>query len=309
MKELEYLDVINKTLGDSSLLGDDCAYLRELNLFITQDTLVEGIHFDMDTTTAYELGQKALNVNLSDLAASLSKPLYVTISLSLPENINSDFVEQFYSGVEKICKEYDVKVAGGDLTGSDKVVISVCAIGKKVFDIDVSRHFSKPDDVIVTTGTSGDSAGGLKLLLQGKKDSCSFIKKHLLPEPGLKVAFELGTFLEKENIKELSVMDTSDGLGDAIYKLSKGCGFQFDIDYDRIPVSKELATTFPSDYKNLALWGGEDFELLFTIPEFVYEKLDKNKFFKIGKVTNKPFSKNSSICIEYEKNIFKHFEE
>ena len=75
MKELEYLEIINDTLSDTTLLGDDCAYLKEFDICITQDTLVEGIHFTLDTTTPFELGQKAVNVNLSDLAASGSKPL------------------------------------------------------------------------------------------------------------------------------------------------------------------------------------------------------------------------------------------
>ena len=121
MKELEYFDIINKTLSDVSLLGDDCAYLKDFDLCITQDSLVENVHFSLKTTDAYTLGQKAVNVNLSDLAAAGAVPLFVTISLSLPKNKDIDFVKDFYKGVEKSVSKYGVTVAGGDLTDADKV--------------------------------------------------------------------------------------------------------------------------------------------------------------------------------------------
>ena len=108
MKELEYLDIINKTLSDVSLLGDDCAYLKDFDLCITQDSLVENVHFSLKTTDAYTLGQKAVNVNLSDLAAAGAVPLFVTISLSLPKNKDIDFVKDFYKGVEKSVSKYGV---------------------------------------------------------------------------------------------------------------------------------------------------------------------------------------------------------
>lgn len=311
MKELEYLDVINGTLGDSSLLGDDCAFLREFNIYVTQDTLVENVHFDLNTTTACELGQKAVSVNLSDLASSLAKPMYITISLSLPKNTNTDFVRDFYTGVNAICNEYNVKVAGGDLTGSNEIFVSVCAIGKKIFDINVSRHYSKPGEAIVVTGPHGDSAGGLKLLSRDCRENDSLIKKHLLPMPKIAEAMELAAVLQKEQIKNLAIMDTSDGLGDAIYKLSKGCGYVFDINYENIPVSSELKRTFPEEYKDLVMWGGEDFELLFTVEENIFDKLDKNKFFRIGSVSDKKISDcvNQDFSVEFQEKSFKHFGE
>ena len=307
MKELEYLDVIKNTLGDSSLIGDDCAFLKDFDLCVTQDTLVEDVHFKLSTITAFELGQKAVNVNLSDLAASGAKPLYITVSLSLPSNINKCFVEDFYKGIDTACSKYNVKVAGGDLTGSDKVFISICAIGKKYNDVCVSRNASKPDDVIVTTGTHGDSAGGLKLLMQGVKAPEALIKKHLLPQARVKESREIMIEAKNSGIKEFAMMDTSDGLGDALYKLSKGSGYAFDIDFDSVQVSQELKQSFPEDYKELVLWGGEDYELLFTIPESVYNRLDKSRYFKIGVVLSTPFSKAQEL--EFEKKSFKHFEE
>ncbi len=310
MKELQYLEIISKTLDDSSLLGNDCAFLQDFNLFITQDTLAEGVHFNLNTTTPYQLGQKAVNVNLSDLAAALAKPLYITVSLSLPSGIDSNFIQDFYKGINKSCEQYGITVAGGDLTGAEKkLVISICAIGKKVFDIDVSRHFSKPGDVIVTTGSHGDSAAGLKLLTQDVYKPEYLINRHLIPYPRLLQSTILAQILQKYDIKQLSIMDTSDGLGDAVFKLSKCSGFEFEIDYDSLPVSDDIKRLFPFEYKDMALWGGEDFELLFTVPEKIYNKLDKDKFIRIGNVSDKPFSETNKIYLEYKDKVFKHFEE
>ena len=131
MKELDFLKIINNTLDDNSYLGDDCAYLEDLGIYVTHDTLVEDIHFSMYTTDAYKLGRKAVSVNISDLATALADPKYITVSISTPKLTNNSFIEELYKGINDICNEYGVKVIGGDITGSEKIVISVSAIGKK----------------------------------------------------------------------------------------------------------------------------------------------------------------------------------
>ena len=309
MKELEYLNIINKTLTDSSLIGDDCAYLEEFDLCITQDTLVEGVHFLLNTTDAFTLAQKSVNVNLSDLAAAGAKPLYITLSLSLPKNIDKNFVENFYKGVESAVSKYGIKVAGGDLTGADRVYISICAIGKKYNSVQVSRTNAKAGDIIALTGTHGSSAGGLKLLSQGKKEPEILIKKHLLPSAQVEKSKIIMQTAFDCNVKNIAMMDSSDGLGDALYKLSTGCGYLFNIDFDSIPVDEELKTAFPEEWKDLLMWGGEDFELVFCIDKSAFEKLDKTKFYKIGTVSDKPITKDIANVLnqEFENKIFKHF--
>ena len=309
MKELEYLNIINKTLTDSSLIGDDCAYLEEFDLCITQDTLVEGVHFLLNTTDAFTLAQKSVNVNLSDLAAAGAKPLYITLSLSLPKNIDQNFVENFYKGVETVVSKYGIKVAGGDLTGADRVYISICAIGKKYNSVQVSRTNAKAGDIIALTGTHGSSAGGLKLLSQGKKEPEILIKKHLLPSAQVEKSKIIMQTAFDCNVKNIAMMDSSDGLGDALYKLSTGCGYLFDIDFDSIPVDEELKIAFPGEWKDLLMWGGEDFELVFCIDKSAFEKLDKTKFYKIGTVSDKPITKDIANVLnqEFENKIFKHF--
>lgn len=316
MKELEYLKIINETLNDSSLLGDDCACLNGLSdnigrqICVTQDTLVEGVHFLLDTTTPFKLGQKAVNVNLSDLAAAGAEPLYIMISLSLPKTIGAEFVKSFYEGVQFSIQKHGVKVAGGDMTASDKVFISICAIGKKYNDVIVSRSCAKAGDIIAVTGTHGDSAGGLTLLSKGRKEPQTLVEKHLVPLPQTDKSRILMQTAQECGIKSVSMMDSSDGLGDALYKLSQGCGLAFDIDYESIPVSGVLKSTFPDGWMDMVLWGGEDFELVFCADKSVFEKLEKNDFHKIGTVTDKPFVSSGlpdRLKEEFEQKSYRHF--
>lgn len=298
MKEMEFLNVIHKNLDDTSYLGDDCAYLKEFGLYVTHDSLVEGVHFSLETTTAYDLGWKAAAVNLSDLAAAGAKPLYLTISLSLPEKTESHFVEEFYRGINDICVKYNVKVIGGDLTGSGQVFISICAIGKKISTFDVSRKFAKVGDFVVVTGEHGNSAGGLRLLSRGEDFPKCLIESHLKPVPQIDKSAEI--ILNTQ--KDMAMMDTSDGLADALFKLAEASSVTFDIDFEKIPVSKELKTIFADSYGNLVLWGGEDFELLFCADKNLFDKLDKTKFFEIGRVAEKV--QGASVRIKNEENTF-----
>lgn len=307
MREAAFLEIINSTLTDSSFIGDDCAYLKEYGLTVTQDTLVEDVHFTLSTISPYLLGKKSVNVNLSDIAASASQPLFITVSLSLPSEIEESFVKEFYKGIDSVCIKHNVKVIGGDLTASDKVVVSITAIGKKLCEIEVSRSYAKQGDLIVTTGYHGDSAGGLKLLQQNKNSSEYLIQKHCSPIARLEKSKILVSKAKSLGINKLAMMDTSDGLGDAIYKLSKGCGYEFEVDYAKIPVSDELKQNFPDDYMNLVMWGGEDFELLFTVPKALFDILDKSLFFNIGTVSSKPVSEKSEA--EYNEKSFKHFKD
>lgn len=343
MKELEYIKIINNTLTDSSLLGDDCAWLRNLKdhsgreLCVTQDTLVEGVHFLLETTDAYELGQKAVNVNLSDLAAAGAEPEYLMISLSLPASCDENFVRDFYAGVQYSLDSFTggkAKVAGGDLTASEKVCVSVCAIGAKYNSVKVSRSCAKAGDIVAVTGTHGDSAGGLKLLTPGgdfsnvqiadlsESTRLTLIKKHLVPCPQnrkseilMKTVKEVSDVMEQNAAKGckqgqcLAMMDSSDGLFDALYKLSQACGLAFDIDYDSIPVSAELKQAFSECWKDLAYWGGEDFELVFCTGKEVFDRLDNSMFYRIGTVSDRSFDEVSTLYRrEFEAKSYRHFE-
>src|SRR5574344_2598311 len=129
MKELEFLKIINKTLDKKSHIGDDCAILSDLGIVVTQDSLVEDIHFSRKYSSVKDIAHNSIMVNLSDVYASGAKPKYLTIALSLPKDINSDFVQKYYEYVNKLAKTYDFEIIGGDITGAEKIMISICAIG------------------------------------------------------------------------------------------------------------------------------------------------------------------------------------
>ena len=142
------------------------------------------------------------------------------------------------------------------MTGAEKIVVSICAIGQKVSDVDVSRKFAKIGDVVFTTGVHGDSAGGLKQLFEEYKDT-NLIKAHLNPIAQLEKSFELLKILELENIEKVALMDTSDGLVDAMYRISKDSSVAIECDFLNVPVSNDLKKEFPTEFQNLVLWGGK----------------------------------------------------
>lgn len=308
MRELDFLEIINNTLDTTSYLGDDCAYLDDFDIFVTQDTLVEDVHFAMHTTDAYKLGRKAVSVNLSDLAAALATPKYITVSVSMPSLTKNSFVENLYKGINDICNEYDVKVIGGDITGSEKIVISITAMGKKTSKYLSSRSNAKKDDYIVVTGSFGASSVGFYALSNFLYADNELINAHLNPTPRLKESKEL----EKITDKNITIMDASDGLIDALYKISNSSKHTLKIDINKVPITektKDFCKNNNLDFRHFAKWGGEDFELVLCVPCDIYEKLDKKLFTNIGRVLNKDI--NPCVIIEdngkeqiITKNIF-----
>lgn len=311
MNENEIIKTIKSTLGDSSLIGDDCAYLKDYGLFVTQDSLVEGVHFDLGFISAKELGYKAVAVNLSDLAAAAAVPGFITIALSLPQSVSENFVKEFYEGVDEICQKYGVKVAGGDITSANSIFISITAIGKKTSEFNSSLKNAKVGDFVVTSGFSGDSAAGLCLLQKGEKTPERIIKSHISPEPEI----EKSLLIAKYTDKNFALTDTSDGLAVALLKIAEESGVTLEIDFEKIPISQELKKNF-ENYYEYALFGGEDYKLIGTVGESTFSKLPKNSFFAIGKVMEKHEApiiiqnneKYSVLTRKYiETQSYKHF--
>ncbi len=316
MKELEFLDIIKNRLSNSSFIGDDCAYLEDFDIFITQDTLVEDVHFSKYTISPYLLGRKAVSVNLSDLAAALALPKYISVSISLPKETNGGFVEELYRGINDVCTEYSVKVTGGDITGSDKVVISITAIGKRNCFFLSSRKYAKKDDVIVVTGESGTSAAGLYALSEFLQCDDEIISKHLNPAPRIELSKKLAGLTDSN----ICVTDTSDGLVDSLYKIAVSSKRSLKIDLNKVPVNPKVidfAKNNDVDWKNFVKWGGEDYELLICMSENLYSKLNPAEFILIGSVLNK--DNNPSVIIQdgdntekitkeiFEANSYNHF--
>lgn len=285
MKELEFIETIKNTLSKNSFIGDDCAYLKELNLVVTQDSLVEDIHFSLKTSTPNQLGYKAIIVNISDIFAAGGIPKYVTVSLSLPKNIDNNFVKEFYKACDELSKEFDFEIVGGDITGSNKIYISVCAFGLTNGRTISSRKNAKAGDSVITTGAHGSSAAGLWLIQHRLKKYPEIETCHLKPEIKQDFSNEIAT----KTTRDYAMMDTSDGLADALFKIAQSSNVSIAVDFDKIPYDKKIegiARLADVDYRNWILYGGEDYKLVACIDKENLSKIN-SPYTIIGKVEEK----------------------
>lgn len=295
MKEYHYINTIKRIIDtELNIIGDDTAIIKDSGLVLTCDTLVENVHFDLKTTSAQDLGYKAGAVNLSDIAASGGNCDYLLVSLALPSYLNDVFIEEFYKGLKTICDRYQCRVVGGDLVSCKQLVITITAIGNT--KASVSRGFAKPGQYVLTTGNSGNSRMGLELLMAGSnlpymiKNSREYqvlTRSHIIPDPRMN---ESQFIINTLNYDNFCMMDTSDGLADAILQISKKSDVHIDIDIMSLPISNELkimASEMHVDVAEYALFGGEDFELVFTVDQkdlHYFKNNDSFKFTVIGKV-------------------------
>ena len=302
MKEKEFITIIKNTLN-SPYIGDDCAYLKDLGIVVTQDSLVEDIHFSTKFISAFDLGFKAVMVNVSDVAASGAEPKYLTVSLSLPSNVKEDFVEEFYNGCKKACGN-DVQIVGGDITGSEKIYSSISAIGKTLGRNISSRKNAKIGQKVIVSGIHGSSSAGLKLLLEGKNSPEKLIKSHINPVAQVEFGKNISTTVKEP----YAMMDTSDGLMDGLSTIANESGVLLDIDFDKIPYDKDIEQF--ENWQDLVLFGGEDYQILATVPQnfqggfeigVVKEGLGVNLKLR-DKITH--YSKQ-----DVEEKVFNHFKD
>lgn len=313
MKELEFLKIIQDKLTKTSYIGDDCAYLKDLEIVITQDSLVENIHFSTKFATPYQIGYKSVIVNISDILASGAIPKYVTISLSLPKNTDKTFISEFYQAVEDLTKEFDFEVIGGDITGSEKIFISICAIGLTKDRKISSRKNAKIGDLVVTTGVHGSSSAGLWLLQNVIKHK--IINKHLIPDVKNDFSNEIAT----KSTRDYAMMDTSDGLADALYKIAQASNVLIYVDLEKVPYEKEIeeiADKANVDYKDWIMYGGEDFQIVACVDKETLSKINPNYYTIIGEVKEKNEehfveiqTDKSTIKISDLEKTFDHFSE
>ena len=300
MKEKDFINTIKSVLN-SKYIGDDCAFLEDLNIVVTQDSLVEDIHFKTAYITSYQLGWKSAMVNISDICASGAQPLYLTVSLSLPKDISTEFVKEFYKGMQEAAG--NAKIVGGDITGSDKIFISVTAIGSAKGRNISSRKNARIGQKIVVSGPHGSSAAGLKDLIAGKREG-KFIKKHLMPEAKIE-------FSKKIAVTEKSayaMMDTSDGLMDALSQIAENSKVMAEVDFTRIPYDKELEQY--ENYRDLIFYGGEDYELVAAVDDpqdfTVIGEIKEGEGITIQNLNGKTVHYTKE---DIEKNLYNHFKE
>jgi len=262
-------------------IGDDCAVMGPYGgkvLLFTTDLLIEDRHFLMKKTSPFELGWKAIAVNLSDIAAMGGRARHVFVSLAIPSHTGATFFNGLYDGMKDLCRRYGVNLLGGDTSSSPGgVFISVAAMGEMAEEEVLYRKGASPGDLIYVTGGLGGSAAGLKLLkgelscpeVSGK----ALVALHNRPEPRLAAGR-----LIAESRAASAMIDVSDGLLADLRHICEASHAGARIFREHLPVSGELHSLCrgrDTDPRELALHGGEDYQLLFTVPRKNRQRIER----------------------------------
>ena len=247
-------------------IGDDAAawYTGEGIVVQTTDSLVEGVHYTVESVPWRDVGWKTIVASLSDVAAMGGTPLVALITLGLPPNMHLGDVEELYAGLLEACRRYRLLLVGGDIVSSPIRLVTATVTGSCPAE-PMLRTAARPGDAIGVTGPLGASAGGLRLLnvaslCQADQHAQALVHAHRRPEPRL----DAGRHLLRSGIR--CAMDISDGLVADLGKLGSASGVGARVDSTRIPLPDSLGRRFPEISLELALSGGEDYELLFTGP-------------------------------------------
>ena len=272
-------------------IGDDAAVLdfKDRKVVLSTDLLVEGVHFDLSYMPLKHLGYKAVVVNLSDIYAMNAKATQITVSIAVSNRFPVEALEELYEGIALAAKIYDIDVVGGDTTSSNKgLLISVTAIGEVDEKNVVYRNGAKPNDLLVVTGDLGGAYLGLQVLEREKEvfkvnpasqpdlDLYSYIIERQLKPEARKDVIEI---LSKLDVIPTSMIDISDGLSSEIIHICKHSDVGCNLYEDKIPLDPQSISTceeFNIDSTTIALSGGEDYELLFTISQEDFPKIKAN---------------------------------
>ncbi|WP_195375410.1 MULTISPECIES: thiamine-phosphate kinase [Parabacteroides] len=282
-------------------IGDDAAVLdyKEKQILVTTDLLLEGVHFDLMYVPLKHLGYKSAVVNFSDIYAMNGKPKQITVSIGISKRFSVEDLEEFYSGLQLACDIYGVDIVGGDTSSSlTGMCISITCIGEGEKGKVVTRSGAKDTDLVCVSGDLGAAYMGLQLLereksvFKGEKDfTPDFSGKEYLLERQLKpeARKDIIEILEKAGIVPTSMMDISDGLSSELLHISKESNVGCCIYEERIPIDYQtaaMAEQFSMNLVTAALNGGEDYELLFTVPLTDHDKVSEMKGVKvIGHIT------------------------
>jgi len=294
------------TLGPSededvvSGVADDAAVYRvdegRVHL-LTTDTLTEGVHFDRSFMPMEHLGFKALSVNVSDIVAMNAQPRYAVVSMGLSQQVSVEMVQGIYEGIKEACGAYDVTVVGGDTTSSHALSLSVSVVGEADEEDVVYRSGAEVGDKVCVTGDLGASYAGLKVLARNRKrlreeeedfqpnlDPFSYvIRRHLAPPAQLKTVRDWA----EADVRPHALIDVSDGLASEVHHICQASDVGAQLYEPALPIDPETrntATDFGEDVSVYALFGGEDYELVFTLPEARLDVLDPQSFSVVGEI-------------------------
>ncbi|MBD3233934.1 MAG: thiamine-phosphate kinase [candidate division Zixibacteria bacterium] len=291
--------MINPSMSDNVIIGigDDTAAIKideNKVLLATCDIQVEDIHFKLDFISPYQLGKRAIAVNLSDIGSMGGKPTFALVSMALPKKMSVDNFDEVIRGMQDQMKQFSGSIIGGNLARTNQgLIIDIFMMGEAQAGRILTRSGAKAGNLIFTTGCAGSSAFGLKILQKfGKRFPAEYdrlVKKQLEPEPRIELACRLA-----ESNFVTSMIDTSDGLGADLKHICDGSEVGAELYQDEIPV-EELVDDYVAEseinkWKQI-LFGGEDYELLFTAPskyEDQIKEISKSSgipITKIGKIT------------------------
>ena len=313
INELGEFGLIDKLTSDLKIytnstikgVGDDCAVLEKNETeftLVSADTMVEGVHFDLRYVPLKHLGYKALSTAISDIAAMNGVPSQVLVNLAISSKFNVEALEEIYEGMKLACENYKVDLVGGDTTSSQAgLMIAVTVIGSVKKEKIVYRNTAQKGDLICVTGDLGAAYFGLQLLerekeaflanekIQPRLDEHKYLlQRQLKPEGRTDAIFEL----EDLNILPTSMIDISDGLASEILHICTQSGVGAQLYEEKIPIANETfhagVDIFKIDPITVALNGGEDYELLFTVKQSDYERIENHPEISIiGFITEK----------------------
>ena len=269
-------------------IGDDAAVVKTKDglQVLTTDCMVKGDHFRTDWFTPKQIGMKAIEVNVSDVAAMGGIPKYALISLALPKTLDISFIDEFYDGMWNDCEKYSMEIIGGNMTHSEKIVISITLVGEVDKKNLCLRSDAKPGDYIFVSGEIGFGRAGLRVFQEELPGFQDVKKRYLEPKARLDISKEISSYVN-------AMIDISDGLSSEIKHIcdESKCGAV--IYEDKIPINEsvcKVAKKLKENEKDYALYGGEDFELLYTVSK---KDLDDVNGIMIGRIID-----NKSIMIE-----------
>lgn len=277
-------------------IGDDAAVLdfKDKKVVVSTDLLIEGVHFDLAYMPLKHLGYKAVVVNLSDICAMNAKPTQITVSVAVSNRFPLEAMEELFEGITLAADGFKVDVIGGDTTSSQKgLIISITAIGEADADEIVYRDGAGDTDLLVVTGDVGSAYMGLKVLEREKQvfmvnpnsqpdlDLYAYlVERQLKPE----ARTDVRTLFHALELKPTSMIDISDGLSSEIIHLCKSSKVGCNLYEDKLPMDPQLISVceeFDIDSTTVAINGGEDYELLFTIKMTDFDKIKANPHFTI----------------------------
>ncbi|SEN97693.1 thiamine-monophosphate kinase [Amphibacillus marinus] len=277
MDEFSFIEAIKQPFYRNQQIirgiGDDAAVFREpyRDVVTAVDTFVEGVHFSRKTMEPFHVGYRILAANLSDMAAMGAEPISYLVAIVVPSSWSDNELKEVYRGLATIAKKYKVDLIGGDTVIGAQFVLTVTINGAVERGKARYRHQMQANDLIFVTGTLGDSAAGLSILLDNKRtnsvETSYLINRHRMPTPRVPFAREMA------RLRCVALNDISDGISSEANELAQASGLTVYLDENQIPISKALAQFPIGDQQMFKLSGGEDFELLGSIAPSEWDKL------------------------------------